>query len=175
MTARERNLAYGLAAILLAGGAFLGGLELKKWKQRVDDAEYHLERQRVEAEMLLGQRELWLQRGDWVAAKQPVFKSRRDSELELLRLVEESMESRGVDVVQNQPSDPAELPGLFASTMLVQGKAEFSNGMGWLYDLQRPEQFISIPSISIFQDDEDDTSHINISLVLRKWYRKTDP
>ncbi len=173
MTARERNLAYGFVTILLAGGGFLGVLELKKWKQRVDDAEYELMLRRTEAEILLGQKDVWLQRGEWIKAKQPAFTSRRDAESELLKMVQDSMAHRGVDLIQSNISEPAELPGLFATTMQVQGKAEFTNGMGWLYDLQHPGKFVSIPSITIFPDEDDETSHINISLVLQKWYRKT--
>lgn len=172
MTARERNLAYGLLAILLAGGAFLGVTQLKKWKQRVDNAEYDLLQRQTEAEILLGQKDLWLQRGEWIMSKQPMFTSKRDADTEVNRLVQESMAHRSIDVVQIQPSESSELNGLFASTMLVQGKAEFTNGMGWLYDLQKPENFVSIPSITITPDEDDDT-HINISLVLQKWYRKT--
>ncbi len=172
MTARERNLAYGLVSILLAGGAFLGVTQLKNWKQRVDDAEYELALKQTEAEILLGQKDLWLERGKWITEKQPVFTSRRDADTEINKLAQDTMENRGIDVVQSQPSEPAEMPALFASTLLVQGKAEFTNAMGWLYDLQQPGLFVSIPSITI-TPDEDDTSQINISLVLQKWYRKT--
>lgn len=173
MTARERNLAYGFITILVAGGAFLGVTQLQKWKQRVDDAEYELVLRQTEAEILLGQKDLWLERGQWITSKQPLFTSKRDADTEVNRLVQESMAHRDVDVVQIQPSDSSELPGLFASTMLVQGKTEFTNGMGWIYDLQKPENFVSIPSITITPDEED-TTHINISLVLQKWYRKSD-
>ncbi len=174
MTARERILALGFASILLGGGALLAGNYLKSWKQRVDTAEYDLALRQTEAEILLGQKDLWLERGAWIISKQPPFTSRRDADTDVNKLVEASMKARDVDIVQRQPSDPAELPGLFASTMLVQGKAEFTNAMGWLYDLQQPGTFVSIPSITISPEEEDDTSHVNISLVLQKWYRKTD-
>jgi hypothetical protein len=173
MTARERTLALGLVSILLAGGTFLGALKLKAWKQSVDDAEYDLTLLRTEAEILMAQKDLWLKRADWIGSKQPEFKTRRDSDTELNKIVQDSMANRSVEVVQNQPSDPTELPGLFASTMMVQGRAEFTAAMSWLYDLQQPGSFISIPSIAITPNDED-TAQVNISLVLQKWYRKTD-
>lgn len=173
MTVRERTLALGFVSILLAGGTLLGALKLKAWKQRVDDAEYDLTLLRTEAEILMGQKDLWLERAEWIGGKQPEFKTRRDSDTELNKIVQDSMASRNVEVVQNQPSDPTELPGLFASTMMVQGRADFTSAMSWLYDLQQPGSFISIPSIAITPNDED-TAQVNISLVLQKWYRKTD-
>jgi hypothetical protein len=173
MTARERTLALGLVSILLAGGTFLGALKLKAWKQSVDDAEYDLTLLRTEADILMSQKDLWLKRAEWISGKQPEFTTRRDSDTELNKIVQDSMASRNVEVVQNQPSDPTELPGLFASTMMVQGRADFTSAMSWLYDLQQPGSFISIPSIAITPNDED-TAQVNISLVLQKWYRKTD-
>ncbi len=173
MTVRERTLALGFVSILLAGGTLLGALKLKAWKQRVDDAEYDLTLLRTEAEILMSQKDLWLERAKWIGGKQPEFKTRRDSDTELNKIVQDSMASRNVEVVQNQPSDPTELPGLFASTMMVQGRADFTSAMSWLYDLQQPGSFVSIPSIAITPNDED-TAQVNISLVLQKWYRKTD-
>jgi hypothetical protein len=173
MTARERNLTLGFVSILLVGGTVVGGLQLKKWKQGVDDAEYELTLRRTEAEILLNQKDLWLKRAEWITSKQPTFSTRRDADTELNKLVQDSMNTRSVEIVQNQPSDPSELPGLFASTMMVQGRSDFASAMSWLYDLQRPGSFISIPSISITPNDED-TSQVNISLVLQKWYRTTE-
>lgn len=173
MTVRERTLALGFVSILLAGGTLLGALKLKAWKQRVDDAEYDLTLLRTEAEILMSQKDLWLERAEWIGGKQPEFKTRRDSDTELNKIVQDSMANRNVEVVQNQPSDPTELPDLFASTMMVQGRADFTSAMSWLYDLQQPGSFVSIPSIAITPNDED-TAQVNISLVLQKWYRKTD-
>jgi hypothetical protein len=173
MTARERTLALGFVSILLAGGGLLAVLQLKEWKQRVDDAEYDLEMLRAEAEILMSEKDLWLKRAEWIRGKQPAFTTRRDADTELNRLVQESMTARNVEVVQNQPSEPTELPGLFASTMMVQGRTDFTSAMSWLYDLQQPGSFISIPSIAITPNDED-TSQVNISLVLQKWYSKAD-
>jgi hypothetical protein len=173
MTSRERTLALGLVSILLIGGTLLAALKLKAWKQSVDDAEYELSLLRAETEILMSQKDLWLKRAEWITGKQPPFTTRRDADTELNKIIQDGMTTRNVEVIQNQPSDPTELPGLFAATMMVQGRADFSSTMSWLYDLQQPGSFISIPSISITPNDED-TSKVNVSLVLQKWYRKTD-
>lgn len=173
MTARERTLAIGLISVLLAGGTLLAGIQLKNWKMRVDDAEYDLELRRAEAEILLEQKDLWVKRAEWISGKQPVFKTQRDADAELLRLVQDTGETRSIEIKQNQISNPAELPGMVASTITVQGQADFQTAMSWLYDLQQPGSFVSIPSIAITPNDED-TSQVNIAFVLQKWYRKTD-
>mgnify|MGYP002624410599 CR=1 FL=1 len=173
MTARERTLAYSFIGILVAGGAFLAAAQLRNWKQRVDQAEYDLAMLRAEAEILMSQKDLWLQRADWINSRQPEFTNRRDADTELNRIVQDSMSERNIDAVQNQPSEPTEMPGLFASTMMVQARPSCTHAMSWLYHLQQPGSFISIPSISITPDEED-ASQVNISLVLQKWYRKSD-
>ncbi len=173
MTSRERTLALGFVSILVAGGTLLAALKLKAWKQSVDDAEYELSLLRTETEELMSQKDLWIKRADWIGGKQPAFTTRRDADTELNKIIQDSMTTRNVEVIQNQPSDPTELPGLFAATTMVQGRADFISTMGWIYDLQQPGSFISIPSIAITPNDED-TAKVNVSLVLQKWYRKTD-
>lgn len=173
MTARERTLAIGLISVLLAGGTLLAGIQLKNWKMRVDDAEYDLELRRAEAEILLEQKDLWVKRAEWITGKQPLFTSQRNSDEDLLTLIQNTGSARSIEIKQNQISNPAELPGMVASTITVQGQADFQTAMSWLYDLQQPGSFVSIPSISITPNDED-TSQVNIAFVLQKWYRKTD-
>jgi len=173
MTARERTLAIGLVSVLLAGGTLLAGIQLKNWKMRVDEAEYDLELRRAEAEILLEQKDLWVKRAEWINGKQPIFDSQRNADADLLKLVQDTGEQRSIEIKQNQISNPAELPGMVASTITVQGQADFQTAMSWLYDLQQPGSFVSIPSISITPNDED-TSQVNIAFVLQKWYRKTD-
>jgi hypothetical protein len=173
MTARERTLAIGLVSVLLAGGTLLAGIQLKHWKMRVDDAEYDLELRRAEAEILLEQKDLWVKRSEWISSKQPTFKTQRDADADLLKLVQDTGNARSIEIKQNQISNPAELPGMVASTITVQGQADFQTAMSWLYDLQQPGSFVSIPSISITPNDED-TSQVNIAFILQKWYRKTD-
>jgi hypothetical protein len=171
MTARERTLATGFAGILLAGGVLLSAIHLKQWKQRVDDLEYDLEMRQTEAEILLGEKDLWVNRAAWIQNRQPVFKTQRDSDAELLLLVQDSAEARGIDIIQNQvQTTKATLPGQQASTITVQGRSDFPSAMGWLYDLQQPGSFVSIPSISI-SPNEEETSQVNIAFVLQKWYR----
>jgi hypothetical protein len=173
MTARERTLAIGLVSVLLAGGTLLAGIQLKNWKMRVDDAEYDLELRRAEAEILLEQKDLWVKRSEWIRSKQPTFKTQRDADADLLKLVQDTGSARSIEIKQNQISNPAELPGMVASTITVQGQADFQTAMSWLYDLQQPGSFVSVPSISITPNDED-TSQVNIAFILQKWYRKTD-
>jgi hypothetical protein len=173
MTAHERTLAIGLVSVLLAGGTLLAGIQLKNWKMRVDDAEYDLELRRAEAEILLEQKDLWVKRSEWIRSKQPTFKTQRDADADLLKLVQDTGSARSIEIKQNQISNPAELPGMVASTITVQGQADFQTAMSWLYDLQQPGSFVSVPSISITPNDED-TSQVNIAFILQKWYRKTD-
>ncbi len=173
MTARERTLAIGLVSVLLAGGTLLAGIQLKNWKMRVDDGEYELEMRRAEADILLEQKDLWVKRAEWINGKQPAFTSQRNAEEQLLRLVQDTGSARNIEIKQNQISNPAELPGMVAATITVQGQADFQSTMSWLYDLQQPGSFVSIPSIAITPNDED-TSQVNVAFVLQKWYRKTD-
>jgi hypothetical protein len=174
MTARERTLAAGFAIILLAGGALIGIIKLKEWKQDIDDTEYEVELRSVEAETLLEQEDLWLQRASWISKQQPIFTNQRNADEEILKLIQDTASARGIDIIQNQvQTNPAAMGNQRASTITVQGRAPFADSMGWLYDLQQPGSFVNIPSISIVPNEEE-TGNVNISFVLQKWYRQAE-
>ncbi|MCB1225368.1 MAG: hypothetical protein KDK99_06120 [Verrucomicrobiales bacterium] len=171
MTARERTLGLAFAGVLLAGGAFLGGMLLSQWKARVDAGEYDLELRAAEAEILLDQEQLWKQRRQWVTSELPVYTKGPDAELYLLELLEKSPSKFGVEVFERQPMEGVDQGDLVSARVSVKGRGEFQDVMKWLYELQHPDQFIAIPAFNL-SPNEEETSMINVSLVVEKWFQR---
>lgn len=171
MNTREKRLMIGLLVMLLCGVAYLGFDQLNTWKRRLDVEARRLEVAKAEAEDMLSQETLWRERGAWLTKTEPSFGNRKDAELALLKLIQESADKHNVKILKNQPSEPVDLGDMIAASMIVDCQAELEKVMGWLHDLQQPSAFLSIPNLRLLPDQED-TSKVLISINLQKWFRK---
>jgi type II secretory pathway component PulM len=172
MNTREKRLMIGLLVVLLGGIAYLGFSQLNGWKRRLDVESRQLETAKAEAADMLSKEKLWQERAAWLAATEPSFGNRKDAELALINLIQESAGKHGITILKNQPTDPVDLDDMIAATMIVDGKADLEKAMEWLHDLQKPSAFLSIPSLRLMPDQED-TSKVLISINLQKWFRKS--
>lgn len=173
MNTREKRLMMGLLTVLLCGIAYLGFDQLNGWKRRLDVEARKLEITKVESEEMLAQEKLWNERSGWLTSTEPAYGNRKDAELALLKIIEESMGNHSVTKKKTQPTDPVELDDMIAATMIVEGSGDLEKVMAWLHDLQKPSAFLSIPTLRMLPDQED-TSKVLISLNLQKWFRKTE-
>jgi hypothetical protein len=173
MNTREQRLMIGLLVLLLGGIAFLGFDQLAIWKKRLESRSRELAVVKAESEELLAQEKLWETRSEWLKTAQPPFQNRKDAELALIRLIEESADKHQVTILKNQPNEPVDMVDMVASTMLVEIRADLEKALRWLHDLQQPATFLSIPSLRILPDQED-TAKVMISINLQKWFRKAE-
>ena len=171
MNTREKRLMIGLVVLLLGGVAYLGFDRLNGWKKRLDVEARQFEAAKAEAADMLSKEKLWQERAAWLSKTEPAFANRKDAELALINLIQESAGKHSVTILKNQPTDPLDLDDMIAATMIVDGKADLEKVLEWLHDLQQPSAFLSIPSLRILPDQED-TSKVLISINLQKWFRK---
>jgi hypothetical protein len=171
MTASEQRLGLGLISVVVIGGAFLGLTKLKTWKQAVDTRALEVESRRTEADGLLAQKEFWNERFGWLTEKQPIYTRRGDVDGSFLVHIETMASTHGVSVKQIQPLEPSERAGLISSTFTVQAQADWLTMNKWLHDLQQPEAFISIPTLTMTVNDED-TTQVVVTMNVQKWLRQ---
>jgi alpha-beta hydrolase superfamily lysophospholipase len=170
MTASEQRLALGLGAVVVLGGAFIGLTKLRAWKQTVDIRSVQMETRRVEAEDLLAQKDFWNQRFTWLGEKQPLFTSRGDVDNKFLDQLTASANEYGIDLDQTQPIEPSERAGIVSSTFTIQATASWEDMNRWLHALQKPESYISIPTLTMSPKD-DDTTMVTVNMNIQKWFR----
>ena len=174
MTLREQRLGVGFAAVLLIGGAFVGFKKLQSWKQRVDVRSMTLDSKRAEAQELLATKDFWKERSEWLTAEQPLYTKRSDADLLLLNLIRDSAGKFSVDPPQIQPMEPIERAGLNSSIMQVQARGDFKAVMNWLHSVQEPKAFISISSLTMIPNEQD-TSQVDVTMNIQKWFRLPPP
>lgn len=170
MTANEQRLALGLGAVVVLGGAFIGLTKLRTWKHSVDVSSIEMETRRVEAEELMAQKDFWNERFTWLTEKQPLFTNRGEVDGNFLSQLEDSAAARGVKLQQTQPREPSERAGLVSSTFSIEAIASWEVMNQWLHDLQKPDAYISIPSLTMVTNDED-TTMVIVSMNIQKWFR----
>ncbi|TDU67171.1 hypothetical protein EI77_03372 [Prosthecobacter fusiformis] len=170
MTASEQRLALGLGAVVVLGGAFIGLTKLRVWKQTVDMRSIEMETRRIEADDLMAQKDFWNQRFTWLTDKQPIFTRRGDVDRGFLEQLEASATSHGVTLPQIQPIEPSERAGLVSSTFTIEARADWESMNKWLHDLQKPDAYISIPSLTMIPNEED-TSLVIVTMNIQKWFR----
>ncbi|MBX7210550.1 MAG: type II secretion system protein M [Verrucomicrobiaceae bacterium] len=171
MNTREKKLFIGLLVVLLGGIAYLGFDHLHNWKRRLDAEERKLGVTEAEVTDMMKQETLWKERSAWLAGAEPAYGNRKDAELALIQLVEDSTGRHTVTVTKKQPTEPVDLGDMIAATMLVEAKADLEKMMEWLHDLQKPPAFLSIPTLRLLPDQED-TAKVSISINVQKWFRK---
>lgn len=170
MTANEQRLALGLGAVVVIGGAFIGLTKLKSWKQSVDVRSIEVETRRLEAEDLLAQKEFWNERFTWLTEKQPLFTRRGEVDRVFLEQLEASADSHQIKLPKIQPIEPSERAGIVSSTFNLEAHGGWKEINEWLHDLQKPESYISIPSMTMTVNN-DDTTQIIVNLNIQKWFR----
>ncbi len=170
MTAREQRLAVGFGAILLLGGAFVGVMKLKSWKMRVDERTFAVTNRRIEADGLLALQDFWQERSAWLTGNQPLFTIRGDADSALLALIQKTAGEHQVKLVQTQLTEGIESGDMTTASMTVEGVGDMEKVLGWIYALQQPGSFISIPSLVLMPNPED-TAKVSLTMSIQKWYR----
>ncbi len=170
MKANEQRLALALGVVLIGGIAFIGLTKLKTWKQRVDTRAMEMETRRAEADELLTRKEFWDQRSAWLSEKQPVYTKAGEATTSVLNLVDELATKHGIKVPLKQPTEPSEQPGLISANVTLEVRGEMKPVLQWLYDLQQPTGFITVPAMTITPNEED-KAEIIVNMNVQKWFR----
>lgn len=170
MTAAEQRLALALGVVLIGGVAFIGLTKLKTWKHRVDTRAMEMETRRAEADELLSKQDFWNQRSSWLSEKQPLFTKAGEATTSVLNLVDELAAKHGVKITQKQPTEPTERPGMTSANLTLEVRGEMKPVLEWLYDLQQPTAFLTVPAMTITPNEED-TNEIIVNMNLQKWFR----
>jgi hypothetical protein len=174
MTASEQRLAMGLGIVLIAGSAFIGLTKMKSWKLRVDAQAIEVASRKLEAETLMEQKQMWQQRSEWLTEKLPAFTRRGEVDNQFLELLQSTSSAHGVSLSQTQPVTPTERIGLTSSSFNVQAQGEWAAMNHWLHDLQKPDAYVRIPSLTL-SSNEQDTKEVTVNMNIQKWFRLPSP
>ncbi len=138
----------------------------------LEDAAHLLSIQEAEVEVLLRQKDLWLQRANWLQAAQPKFTSWDEADIQLLQDARAAGDT-GVTTTDHQLLDPVETELYRQAGVRFKAEGSLTSVFAWLYKLQSPEKFRVISKLRVAPDKED-TKKVNCEVELLRWYRVGD-
>ena len=134
-----------------------------------DDLAHQLLLEEAEIETLLEQRDQWLQRDAWLETHQPQFTSRDQVDNQLL----EEARASGVPGVRTGEFvliEPTESSAYLQSGVRFVARGSLQDVFTWLHQLQRPEEFRVVRSLSV-SSVKDDPTAIKCEVELLRWYQ----
>lgn len=168
LTARERVLLTGLG-LAVFGAANLFGLrallgERAALVRQVD--QLRLE-QRADAGLLQDQ-SLWQQRGEWLDKKQPRFQEPGKENASFLEYLQSSLRSKGLAIADQRLNDSVAGPGGQGASVDLEIHGSLQSFIEWLAVLQNPENFRTVPRLTLKSDSE--PPKVVCSLTVVQWY-----
>jgi hypothetical protein len=169
LTKRERNLAILFGATLFLLANLFGVAAL--WRKQDEFAAnlLTLQNQRDEQRSWLDEKDLWQQRKQWLADNQPVLKSVGEANAELLDNLSVSAGKLGVTINEKafvEPDPHQKAYQQIAVHLKVTGAKDAVTQ--WLWELQQPQKFQAIPSLSMKLDN--DSAKLDCDLTVARYY-----
>ncbi len=170
---RERTLALLFGAVIF-GLANLAVLpRLRAWGQSLTDQRGQLEDKQKVAAAWLEKKELWQQRGQWLAAQQPVWTPDL-TPATLVDKIRQYSADHGVVVLEQNFVELPATPAYSPTALRLRLSGPFAGMISWLYDLQQPEHFILCPSFTC-NAQGDDASAMTWEITLAQLYQPKPP
>lgn len=118
----------------------------------------------------LAERAKWEQREAWLGAKQPKLGTSDDvAGGQLLDHVKEAAKKNAVTLVSQALRQPAHLPGRSSIVVEIETQSTWPSLIGFMRELQGPEQFIVFESANLKIDDKDATQ-MRASFKVARWF-----
>ncbi|MCB1061341.1 MAG: hypothetical protein KDN20_00305 [Verrucomicrobiae bacterium] len=173
MKASEKLLLTLFAVLLLGGGALVMWDLYRDKRDALSDERDLLTLEMVEIEALLEERDLWMERADWLEENQPPYASRDQIDNAIFEDAQ-AVNADGVTTSAIQLLDAVETPHYVEASVSLTATGTVEDVFGWLHELQRPEEFRSIRRLEVGSDPEDDAL-IVCDLELSRWYANRKP
>lgn len=142
------------------------GLNLSESKLKLQKAKY---------ELMLGDRETWIDRRDWVVRRLPQYRTIDDRDTHLVTLVRNAVSSAGLEIVAGPNPLPTKESEHFEETLVdVTVDGEIEPLVRFLHSLQDPEQFRTLTSLQMLPAKKE-SSEIRCELTLAQWWALEGP
>ncbi|MCE9608635.1 MAG: hypothetical protein K8R23_00245 [Chthoniobacter sp.] len=157
LSTREKNLSFLVGAIFLLGLTYLVGDYFLKNHARLRADLANQKKQLATLESLSGEKALWEKREAWLREKQPKLVDDDSGGVKLLDQIKELAKTKQVVLEKPVIRPPLRKPDYTAITVEIETKSTWPALIGFLSQLQSPEQFIVLESANLKIDGADQT------------------
>jgi len=158
MKASERRLILVLTVLAaICGGAILAQ-RLLRLQHGLERREQTLKLRQVEAQSVLAETDLWLQRLEWLQSSQPLMKGENQASQELLEGLLTSAAAQGLTVQKKQLHEPASAEFYREVGVTLTVKGELPGVFRWMHQVLAPESFCVVSQLKVVPDATDPSS-----------------
>jgi type II secretory pathway component PulM len=165
---REKRLAtiFGAIILLMANYYLLNYLftQIKKQKQTIAD----LRSQEKLTAIWIEEKDLWTQRGDWIAKHQPILSNRDQASSDMLQKIVEKARNYNITISDQRILEPTSTPHYQQIAIELKIIGTLEQITRWIAEFQQPQNFYAITSCSIKSDAE--PPKIICTLQIARWF-----
>lgn len=142
---------------------------------RLGAQQSQLRLQKKKFEVMLVERQTWIDRRDWVVRRLPQYRTIDDRDVHLVNLVRNAAATSSLEIVAGPNPLPTKNSEHFEETLVnVTVDGEIEALVRFLHSLQDPEQFRSLTSMQMLPAKKD-SSAIRCELTLAQWWSLEGP
>lgn len=164
----ERILLGIFVSMLFVAATWVAWSIYSTKRGELEDEAHLLSIQEAEVEVLLRQKDLWLQRASWIRAAQPKFTSWDEADIQLLQDARAGVDT-GVTTTDHQLMDPVETDLYRQAGVRFKAEGSLASVFAWLYRLQSPKEFRVVSKLRVVPDKEDSKT-VDCEVELLRWY-----
>jgi hypothetical protein len=153
-TRNEKIFLAILIGILLVAGNYYGYQWLSRKQATLDSTYAQLRADKTEAEVDLKKEDIWAQRKAWVRDHEPAMGEEGDTKAQVLLFVTKGAKDNKLEVLDQNFNDVQHGPAGTRINVTVRVKGSMEGLCHWLADLQKPESFYAVSSISLNADQD---------------------
>lgn len=171
-TKSERLLLVVFAAMIMV---FLG-LLLRGWLQRAMSQQQSqqevLREQLVELRRWQGEKQIWEERGRWLAGNPLPAWEQENSDASFVQDLQRSVAASGIEILSQRLAENLTAPGFESVSVQLVVRASTEELVRWLHDLQQPGKFLAVNQLNIRADG--DGENLRAEMQLTRFYRVVD-
>jgi|GEM_PF-2415177 len=127
-----------------------------------------LRSQRDESRFWLGEKDLWLSRGKWLADKTPQFENEGAANTALLETIQKGAAQRKIEITDVNVVDAVEHGRLKETAVKLNAVGPSKQMIEWIHELQQPGNLQGVKELSV--KVEEDRKRIRCQLNIIRFY-----
>ena len=168
LTNSEQRLTLLFGMVLFLVLNVFGFTLLSKKLKTLDRARKQLVLEQAEAKAWLAQKDVWNKRKEWLQQKQPKYDASGQDSARLLESLQQGARQQKILITQQRLMEPRSSPDYLEVAVQLEAKGSLESMMRWLAELQAPERFQAITSLTLKSDAE--PPKVVCSLSIARWH-----
>lgn len=168
LTRSEKRLLAAFLGTLFVLANLFGITALVRARQALEEETPKLRGELIDSEAWLAEKDLWLDRKQWLDAKEPRLEAAGEASASLLESLQASARRQKITILEQEFPEPARQADYQEISVKLKVSATLESLTRWLVELQQPELFQAVTTFSLKSDAE--PPRVICNLQIARWY-----